>query len=356
MSLSRVHRSGLIALALALILATPACAAIENGDMLAPDGGGDDGTGNDDGTGGDDGSGDDDGTGDDDGDDGDDGDPPSVVAVSPEDGAIGVAADAQIVIAFSAAMDAGSVEAAWTSDDLPPVAFAWNAADTEVTITPEEPLALAEGSSPKSVVAREYSFVLTEGATDADGNHLAAPLEVAFTTQRRINASLARNSTLTRAVRSDGTVFSAALQMPVGDSDGDLQYKVFATFSLAGVPAGAVVEEAELSSVQGDVGGTPFASLGPILADQTAAAALGGKAFGAAAIRSLGVLSSSATEGPRTLDVTDAVRDDLRNRQSRGDRSQVRLGYATPTNGDGDADFVFYPTADLALVVTYLTD
>src|SRR6185503_16145953 len=111
------------------------------------------------------------------GDAGGDGTAPAVAMVTPPDGAAGVRADAAIVIAFNERMDTASVEAAWTSADLPAaaVAFAWNAAGDTLTVTPSAPLVLATGTGedPTTVAAHAYAFGLAATATDVSGMALA---------------------------------------------------------------------------------------------------------------------------------------------------------------------------------------
>jgi hypothetical protein len=104
--------------------------------------------------------------------------PPALVSVSPADGASGVPADAVIVVVFTEAMDQASVEAAWSSADLPAsdVAFGWNPDGDTLTVTPDAPLELAEGVGldPSVVDARGYAFTIAATAADVAGNPATA--------------------------------------------------------------------------------------------------------------------------------------------------------------------------------------
>src|SRR5688572_11086664 len=115
--------------------------------------------------------------------------PPSVVSTMPANMAVGVKPDATIVIAFSKPMDQASVQAAWTSADLPTaqVAFAWNGAGTTLTVTPSQPLPVATGTglNPATVTPKEVAYSIAATATDTMGKPLSTALAVKFTTIRR---------------------------------------------------------------------------------------------------------------------------------------------------------------------------
>jgi len=98
--------------------------------------------------------------------------PPSIVAVSPTDGATGVATDSNIAIAFSKPMDQASVQAAFQSATLGAVNFAWNAESTVLTVDPKTDL---EGG-------KNYSFSVAASAKDKAGNALKNPGSFGFKT------------------------------------------------------------------------------------------------------------------------------------------------------------------------------
>jgi Bacterial Ig-like domain len=66
---------------------------------------------------------------------------PSVLRVSPSDGALGVARDGLIVVTFNHPMDAVATEAAYESSDLPATAldFSWDETGTTLTLHPTRP-------------------------------------------------------------------------------------------------------------------------------------------------------------------------------------------------------------------------
>lgn len=120
---------------------------------------------------------------------------PHIVSVSPENGAVAVAAGARIVIEFSQPMDAAATLNAWQSDALPRggVDFAWNDAGTVLTVTPQTPLEYARAALSDAerleLAARRYDYTLSHVATDRAG-HALAETTVSFSTLREIAHTL----------------------------------------------------------------------------------------------------------------------------------------------------------------------
>jgi Bacterial Ig-like domain len=291
---------------------------------------------------------------------GDDHTAPTVLSTKPADGATGVAADATITIAFSKAMDRASVEAAWQSDDLPASAvdFAWNAGDDTLVVTPHAPLEIAEGAGvdPSATAARVYHVSLAASATDAAGTPLAAAVNVGFATRKRMTAGCAPIDSLTRSMRGDGVVFGeTAVTMTVGDTTANLQLKTFASFTLPQLPAGAAIESARLAANQNTTVNAPY-TLGKLVALHVTTAAIDATAFAAPPLANAGALSTDATAGAKTLDVTDEVADDVANRAARGDRAQFRLELETATNNDALNDEARFSRNGMALAIVYVVD
>ncbi|AKF10150.1 Ig-like domain-containing protein [Sandaracinus amylolyticus] len=97
--------------------------------------------------------------------------PPSVVEVSPPDGATGVAPDATLRVRFSEPMDreAGALVVRSGDTNLPLGAPSWNASGTELSVRPAAQL-------PSGAV----SVIVDDDFTDVAGNPLAMSVEVAF--------------------------------------------------------------------------------------------------------------------------------------------------------------------------------
>ncbi|HLU64853.1 MAG TPA: Ig-like domain-containing protein [Kofleriaceae bacterium] len=283
---------------------------------------------------------------------------PQVESVAPDDGATGVAPDTKIKIVFDRAMDTDSVEAAWSSEALPAseVAFSWNASGTTLTVTADGGLPVAEGSGldPSGVTPVEVAYSIAASAVDADGIPLQAPVEVSFTTVRRMIAELEHVPLLTDE-RAPGGVSVAGSNSIVyaGDDSSNRPVRAGISFDISGVPDGAAIEGATFHAQQTNLNNTPFDDLGDLLATHVTFAAVS-DLYEAEALASLGVFSSSAELGERSVPVTGAVVDDLAHLEERGGYSQYRLQFTGATDGDGLYDAAQFQKENLRLVITYL--
>lgn len=261
---------------------------------------------------------------------------PQILSISPDTGEGGVPSDVSIVVTFDEAMDVTSTAAAFTSTDLGEFTASWSDDGTVLTIDPVEPLAYASGSDPGDVVAAEYGFAIEATATDVAGNPLEAAVVSSFFTARRITTTLAVDPALTGAVLADGSLQTGAAGDPLaGDGSDNVQRKGFVALVLDDLPPGAVIESASFDATQYLTLGAPFASLGTLGVQHIVADALDGDAFAVASLADLGVFSASATDGPRTADITAALAADLAAGRS---RAQLRLEFAVATDADASTD------------------
>ena len=286
-----------------------------------------------------------------------DGEAPAVVSISPADGTAGVAGDAEIVVVFSEPMDQASVEGAWTSAELPAteVGFSWNAAGDTLTAVPAQALPLAEGEGidPDVIDPLAFSIEIGTGATDLAGNPLAAAATSTFTTSRRLAVELQVIADLTRSMDSDGTVFGeTAVTLVAGDDAGNSVVKTFVSFSLPTLPAGAALESAELRGNQNSVTGDPYALGALQTLHVTTGDALDPATFSEAPLSRLDAFSADGAPGAKSVAVTDALADDLANR----DRTQYRLELETGTDNDQVADQARLSRSGFGLSLTYLID
>jgi hypothetical protein len=287
---------------------------------------------------------------------------PGVQSLVPPDRATGVASDAAIVITFSQAMDTRSVEAAYRSDTLPPdqVTFAWSAGDQVLTITPIAALRVASGTDPVQVTAEQYAYGVAGGAQTAGGEELAG-FEVNFATLRAISTTLAPvpDNALTGNWRSDGvygsfTCAETGNQICIGDGTvaANAFYRAWVSFDLGSLPALAKVTVARLLLSVVAAAGQPFGTLGPLELEHVDFDAIGPEAFGAEALRELGVLATAAGVGSNlSASVLEAVNADL----EQDDLSQFRLRFQNGTDGDNQPDFVTLARNGARLSLTYLT-
>lgn len=261
---------------------------------------------------------------------------PQILSISPDTGEGGVPSDVSIVVTFDEAMDVTSTAAAFTSTDLGEFTVSWSDDGTVLTIDPVAPLAYASGSDPADVVAAEYAFAIEGTATDVAGNPIEEALVSSFFTARRITTSLALDPALTGAVLADGSLQTGAGGDPLaGDGSDNVQRKGFAALVLDDLPTGAVIESASFDATQYLTLGAPFASLGSLGVEHIVADTLNADAFAVASLADLGVFSASATDGPRSADITAALAADLAAGRS---RTQLRLAFASATDADGSTD------------------
>jgi hypothetical protein len=289
------------------------------------------------------------------------GEPATVVSSVPASGASGVLPDAGLVLTFSAPMDRASVEAAYTSSDLPAsdVSFSWSDADRLLRIHPSAALRSSAGSDPATVEAVSYAFEIGTDARDASGNPLVAE-RISFSTARAISQRLGAvtDRDLTGNWRSDGTYGLADCERAdttvcVGDSPatGEPAYRGFITFDLRQAPASLIeITAAELSCSIALVYGTPFTSLGALHVDHVAFDTIGDTAFSLPALPERQSRTSPMNiDDVLAVDALAAVRSDWTVR----DYNQYRLAFATSTDSDGSPDQLGCDWSTVALELTY---
>jgi hypothetical protein len=280
-------------------------------------------------------------------------DAPALVTVSPAASQTGVRSDAKIVFTFDEPMDGAKTEAAYASDSLPAakVTFGWNAAGDVLTVTPKEPLAYAEGDAATAALA--YGARIGRAATDRAGNPLPADAVATFTTLRRLTHAAPLVGSLTGAASSQPVAVSGGLL--VGDGTNGLSFKGFMTFTLEGMPKDVVeVEKATLTVVQHSLAGAPDSSLGALSLDHISYGALDVSVLTVKPTQTTTVTYVAAAPASRWSTVTPMVADDLANRDARQNRTQYRLSYATPTNGDNLPDGFSVGEGAMKLAIVYL--
>lgn len=292
-------------------------------------------------------------------------DPTTAVLVTsvPADGALGVPADTDIVLTFSAPMDTASVRAAYSSASLPAaqMSFAWSDGDTVLRIVPAAALEVVSGSDPGAVVARQYALDITAQARDKAGNALA-PVHVGFSVVRSLTQALGavQDRDLTGNWRTDdsyGLAFceEADTTFCMGDTPaaGYLGYRGFLTFDLTALPADLLeLSAAELSMTVADKYGTPFTDLGNLRCEHVSFGnIIGGEAFDSTALSAPRTLATQGDIDSRfSLDVLGEVQVDRAVRS----RSQFRLSFASDSDSDAVSDMLILNWTSAFLTVTYL--
>ncbi len=190
-------------------------------------------------------------------------DPPTVVTVFPQDGYHGFKRGQAITIGFSEPMDAAATEGAFQLQGPAgaPVAvnFSWEDGGRRLVATPVDPVVYSADAS-----YTNYRLLLSTGAKDKAGNPLAQGLDVAFSTMRRVTATLTSDAI-------DGMVFSGSPHLTydglsyiwVGDRDTRRCAYGYFSFDLSGLPEGLEqVYDARFFAYATGVEGAPYNDLG----------------------------------------------------------------------------------------------
>lgn len=281
---------------------------------------------------------------------------PTIVTISPADGASGVYANTNIMIEFSEPMDKVATQAAYQSTDIPAgaVTFEWNSHGTVLTINPVADLAYAEGGGPDDVTAQSFAITLSAVATDEAGNALADPVDISFSTLRRLEQTFSRVAALSGLVRSDTGLVGTSTW--IGDTSSNGQYKGFASMDIAGLPEGIVEFETATLRMQqlSSSLGVPYAALGDnVNVHHVTFDVLNLAAMTAPTLSMAGVLSSDDDEEFKELSVLSQVESDY----AAGDGlAQFRFEFPIVTNFDEEADAAIFHTNTSQLVVRYLME
>ena len=298
--------------------------------------------------------------------------PARVLRVSPNDGALGVSADARIVIAFNQPMDTAATEAAYESDDLPATEldFSWNESATTLTLSPRSGLRYASGAEgagdEPAFPARVYHYGLSARAQDRQGQPLAAA-SFSFSTLRQVNAVLPADAERT-GNWTDGEAegIHNCMRTPkagyeptvcVGDDPNNVRYTGFLSFDFSALPSGIERFTSARLLANASVHGTPEA-LGASRLEYVTYAELGEAALGATAHSAASPLFVAENlidqaQLALNLDVSSALSNDYEKRDARMNRSQYRLAFAKVlTNAHWDD--VELPTSSIRLAVSYL--
>ncbi len=275
--------------------------------------------------------------------------PPTVVAISPADGAKGVKDDQSIVITFSENMDKSATQAAYQSGDLPAteVTFSWNAAGTVLTIKPNDFLEYAAGDD-TSIAAKTYALSVTNLAKDDAGNALGA-FSSSFSTLRLISPVIYAIANLDGEVIgvTNATAISNSAVIRVGDT-ADSILRGFFSFDLTGIPANVVADEARLFINKEGVEGNPYEFSDMSLDHVNYGNSLTGDDYDTPVLADLGIFDSASAPatGYLSSNVTSALNDDLASRTSRGNRSQYRLSFRVGDGVKGDPEFVSFTASE----------
>lgn len=284
--------------------------------------------------------------------------PPTVIVTSPSTGATGIAAGENIVVTFSEPMDRATVEAAYHSQQLPSdqVSMAWNAELTQLTISPNQPLAYSAGTGtdPSTVAAFTFAIQIGADAADLAGNPLGTAMDLSFATKRRMTAAFGLDLDFTRVTLTISSL--SGTEIFIGDTSSKNPYRSYLTFDLSSLPADAVIEDAYFDARQLPSDGAPYTIGGVRVEHVTFTAVSAGFLTNAPTLSAPGMFSEDGTVGTKSIGVTAQVVDDVANRVERGDRSQYRLLIDQGTNDDDVTDRAVFAKDTFQLSATYVVD
>jgi len=265
---------------------------------------------------------------------------PRVVAITPEDGAVGVDKDAVITITFDEPMDQASAQAAVQSPQLAGgVTFSWDDTKTVLTVTPTTPLPYATGND--GVVANSFEVKVTTTAEDRAGNTLEKEATTQFSTLRLIGRSVplidAYNIFGEGSISNETT--SSDCEPAIGDTTTNIGGRAFLRFDLSMLPDDIVGISSAALALRFYSFGNPFGKLGVLTVEHYTVATYTAQSLLATAdeLATVAPLAANAN-GDRTVDVTSAIAADFADRAALGGRTGFRFSFPILTNSDGVRD------------------
>jgi hypothetical protein len=303
-----------------------------------------------------------------------------VVSSSPAASATGAARGATIALTFREAVDKVAAQAAFAITS--PAGY--NPADGGLFTWSVDGLTMTYDPPADFPYGQSVQWRLTTTVRDLAGNYMAAQLNRAFTVIRQASTTLYGVSALDGYLSSWTTyVFPSPLY--VGDGTNNEHFRGFLSFDLAtgspsGVPATATaITAATLYVYQYTVTSDPYAPLGDVLAQSVDyGTSLGSADLTTPVLQYYGrrctisctpicralcltgwwddeyTLSTAATIGYKSVDVTGKVERDRAARTTHGNRSQFRLQFQTDTNGNSAYNYAGFYSAESASNKPYL--
>lgn len=251
---------------------------------------------------------------------------PTILSMTPEDGASKLKEDVKIVITFSEPMNKAKSEAAFTIDASSstsgPPTFSWNEQGTVLIVDPKAQYSTGDDSATAPPSA--LGFSMGTGAADLAGNTLAAGAAASASLYRRINQVAPRHDTLFGNSPEDSDNRKSFIGAGEGSAAEEAR-RGYVSFVLPVLPTGAELHQATLEGTIRDVK-SAFVHFGDMYFEHFTFDAIDATTYGKPALSDLGVfiaaLPAPAIDDPVAKDVTDAVADDYANGRA---LSQYRL-------------------------------
>jgi len=306
------------------------------------------------------------------------GDAPTIVSVSPADGAKGVLEDDQIIITFSEAMDKIATQAAYSSANAsmkaPEVTFAWNSAGTELTITPNMALPYKSVTDP-NIAADTVAWAISTAAKDKSGDELGEAFSAKFQTLKRVTQEIARlnddkapdypaGGRLVKIPANTYGLDPTIVEAGCGSSGGLHHARGFWTYGLDVVPANVQLESAQLllefRSANSQLLAAAWATLNsvhmaPVQFTPPLQATLTyyNMPFGTEKVLNAAAMVCDAVKCSQTIDDLANVQSLLDDRIAAGNRSQYGLKAPAESTNCGDTGSRLSVSGPLVLVYTY---
>jgi hypothetical protein len=270
------------------------------------------------------------------------------VSITPEPGAAGLPSDVTIEITFSEPMNKVATQAAFQSANLGSVTFDWPSDDVMV-VRPNAPLEYAAGSS-LSVAPKKYGFSITNVATDLTGHSLATSAGAEFSTLRQITLNVPLSSKHWSYSEGAGGVVTEPGVTPaeLGINIGDLwsaghptnSVRALFVFDMADLPNGIVSFVSATLSMsvccpQGNPGG-----LGAVMVDHISVSPIDTSYFYSTPLDASVELATNLAPGIKTASVKVLVEGDYSKRVERGNKIQLRIGFASEINANMVSDLL----------------
>lgn len=292
--------------------------------------------------------------------------PPTIVAVSPSNGAQGVAPGTTITVTFSEPMNLASAQAAFAISSPAGVTglYSWDSSNKVMTFAPSAALAYGQA----------VSWRVAKVATDPAGNALAADGSYGFTVLHQATKIITSSAKSDGCVSDMGFISTSSSGMVIAvDTDGQY-YRGFLSFDLSLLPSAlTAIDAATLYVYQYQVKGNPFALCNVVAQSVSYGPTLESADFNTAVLQRQvcpricpvtcvctkedieGTLSTSAVSGWKSMDALAKVRDDWTNQKLRGNLSQYRLKLEKESTPVSATEAVYYLTGNAADQQAYLS-
>ncbi|WP_158625778.1 Ig-like domain-containing protein [Corallococcus carmarthensis] len=285
--------------------------------------------------------------------------PPSVLSTTPSSGAIGLERKPTIKVTFSEPMSRAATEAAvsfTTPAGFTPGEFSWNATSTEVSFSPTSEFAYGVS----------VAWRISNSARDTAGNALSTETSMNFRAIR-LNTAIIDFEPETSGSLGAPSYFLQTHYYNVawvGDDSGANIDRLFLGFQLDKLPDNLTrVVSSRLKWPVSMIIGDPLSKFGPLLLEPVDVGDVIELSFSgpnpstvadyhAVALAPAVVVSLSDKPLRGDFDVTTWTTQDWGNRNLRNKRTQYRLRFETPNNGDPVKDQIYSDSYDNPILAT----